>query len=100
MTKSILALCFLFSLVFSILAPSVSNLLHLDHDEVALVDLAEEESKNEVETSIDEDIIITQSVSKLLSYYLEEDNRVLNFYKDDFSIYSSSVHLPPPKLNA
>lgn len=99
MTKSILAFCFLFSLVFSILAPSVTNLLHLGHDEVAWVDSAEEESKNEVETSIDEDIIITQSVSKLPSYYLEEDNRVLNFYKDDSSIYASSVHLPPPKFD-
>tara|TARA_R110000772_G_scaffold82047_1_gene174247 strand:- start:1140 stop:1442 length:303 start_codon:yes stop_codon:yes gene_type:complete len=100
MTKSILALCFLFSLVFSILAPSVSYLLHLDHDEVALIDSAKEESQKEVETSIDEDIIITQSVSKLPSYYLEEDNRVLNFYKDDSSIYASSVHLPPPEFNA
>ncbi|MFT4668953.1 MAG: hypothetical protein ACI840_000102 [Ulvibacter sp.] len=98
MTKSILALCFLFSLVFSILAPSVSNLLNLEYDEVALLDIVEEESQKEVEPSIDDDIVIIQGLSKISSYSLEEDICMFNFYGDDSFIHASSVHLPPPKF--
>jgi hypothetical protein len=67
---------------------------------VVLIETAEEESQKEVETSIDEDIIVIQLVSKLSSYYSEENNRVSKFYRDDSSIYTSSVHLPPPEFNA
>jgi hypothetical protein len=100
MTKSILALCFLFTLVFSILAPSVSELLNLDYTEVALIDSSEEESQKEIETSMDEDIIIMNSLSIIHIYYLEEYNGVFKFYRDNSSIHASSVYLPPPKFNA
>jgi len=99
MTKPIVALCFLFSLVFSILSPSVSNLLNLGYDEVVLIDSTEEESQKEVETSIDEDIIIIKLVSNLQKYCLEEDSNVLKFYRDNSSMYALSVHLPPPELS-
>ena len=100
MTKSILALCFLFSLVFSILAPSVSDLLNLGYDEVALIDSSEEESQKEIGTSMDENIIIMESLSKIYIYYVEEYNGVFKFYRGDSSIHASSVHLPPPEFNA
>jgi hypothetical protein len=99
MAKSILALYFLFSLVFSILSPSVSNLLNLGYDEIVLIDSTEEESQKEVESSIDEDIIIIKLVSKFTNCYLEEDSSVLKSYSEVFSMYASTVYLPPPELS-
>ncbi len=98
MTKSLLAFCFLFSLVFSILTPPVSDILNLGYDDVVLIDTAEEESQKEVETNIDEDILIIKLSAKLSYYYTEEDSSMLKFYRDDSSMYTSSVHLPPPEL--
>jgi SpoU rRNA methylase family enzyme len=98
MTKSLLAFCFLFSLVFSILTPTVSDILNLGYDDVVLIDAAEEESQKEVETNIDEDILIIKLSAKLSYYHTEEDSSMFKFYRDDSSMYISIVHLPPPEL--
>jgi hypothetical protein len=70
------------------------------NDEVALIDISEEESQKEIETSIDEDVIIKEPLSKISIFSLEENNDVFKVYRDDSSIHASSVHLPPPEFNA
>ncbi len=96
MAKTLSVFFLSLSLVFSILAPSALSLLNFDHNGAGLID-AEEESQNEMEIGLDEDIIIMQSLSKYSNFNLEENPRLYNFYKENTSLFALRVLLPPPE---
>lgn len=98
MVKSSLVLLFSISLTFSILAPSVLNVLNFEFDEIVLIDAEEESQKKELETNLEEDIKIVQSLPKMPNFYIDEDLGASNLYTEDSSIYTSSIHLPPPEF--
>lgn len=97
MVKPSLILLFSLSLTFSILVPSILNMLNFEFDEIVLIDAKEESQKKEVETNIEKDIKIVQSLPKIPNFYLDEDLGACNFYVEDSSIFTSSIHLPPPE---
>ena len=98
MLKPSLVLLFSISLTFSLLAPSVLNVLNFEFDEIVLIDAEDESQKKEVETNLDEDIKIVQSLPKIPNFYIDEGLGASNFYTEDYSIYTSSIHLPPPEF--
>ena len=97
MVKTLSVFFLSLSLVFSILAPSALSLLNFDYNEVVLID-AEEDSQNELETGIDEDIKIIPSLSKFSNFNFREDPSVYDFHKENFKPFTSGVHLPPPEF--
>ncbi len=98
MVKTFSVLLLSFSLLFSIVGPSVLKVLDFENNEVILIDSEEESQNKEGEISLEEDIKIIQSLSKAPNLYLDEDGIAFNFYEEDSSIYSASIHLPPPEF--
>ncbi len=98
MVRSFVILLYSISLVFSILAPSVLNLLDLEYTKVIMMESTTDESQTNGELSLEEDAQTIQPLSTTPGFYFVERQKGINFHLEDGSIHLASIHLPPPEF--
>lgn len=97
MFRSFVVLSLAICLSSSMLLPSIANLLDVDFQVTALMDLPEEESQKQAEKELHEkDVFISRMGSSELSGILKNVKQISFCQEVGYAIHSK-IHLPPPE---
>ncbi len=99
MKKSIIHIVLSGLLTFSVLLPSVFNLLEANTDTIVLIDFNEEDNQKKCKKDIEEKNFLFYSELYISESFGIIQTGLFNYYQEGFSSFTSKILLPPPELN-